>query len=254
MELLAAIDLRAGAAVRLVQGDFDRQSDYGDPVTLAHRFLDDGARWLHVVDLDAARTGVRENQATVEAIAAAASGRSAHIEASGGIRSGDDVEVLLRLGVDRVVLGTTAVEDPAAAVEWARLRPGAVGVGLDYRRHPGGMLEAASRGWTEGSGRGVLEVLDAIAEAPFGAVVVTAIDRDGTLGGPDLQGLQAILDATRLPVVASGGVGSVADLRSLSELRGEGSGRRLLGAVVGKALVDGRLSVAEGRAACEPSG
>jgi len=253
MELLPAVDMRAGKAVRLVQGDFERQSDYGDPVLLARRFLDDGAQWLHVVDLDAARTGTRENQGILEAIVGEAAGRSARIEASGGVRSADDVEALLGVGIDRVVLGTTAVEDPALAVECARLRPGAVAVGLDYRRHPDGMLEAASRGWTQGSGHDVTELLDALCTASLAAVIATAIDRDGTLGGPDLEGLSAILDATTHPVIASGGVGSAADLRSLAGLRGEASGRRLGGVVVGRALVDGRLSVAEGRAACAPS-
>ncbi|MGH9089281.1 MAG: HisA/HisF-related TIM barrel protein, partial [Acidimicrobiales bacterium] len=129
-----------------------------------------------------------------------------------------------------------------------------VAVGLDYRRRPDGSLEAAARGWLEGSGRTVGEVLAAVEGAPLGAVVVTAIERDGTLAGPDLEGLGAVLDLTALPVVASGGVGSVDHLRALAALRSPATGRALAGAVVGRALVDGSIDPEEAIAACAPSG
>ena len=258
MDLLPAIDLRDGGAVRLVQGDFDRQADYGDPLALARGFLAAGATWLHVVDLDAARTGDPVNRPTVKAIAAEAARYGARVQTGGGVRTAEDVDELLAAGVHRVVLGTAAVEDPSLAQKAAAAHPGAVAVGLDYRRRDDGALEAASRGWLEGSGRTVAELLAALAGAPLGAVVVTAIDRDGTLAGPDTDGLAAVLGSTALPVVASGGVGSAADLRVLAALRAgpgpEAGEAALAGAIVGKALVDGRVTVEEALAACVPSG
>lgn len=254
MELLPAIDLRDGGAVRLVQGDFERQSDYGDPLELARRWVAAGARWLHVVDLDAARTGEPVNRDVVVAVAAEAAGAGVRVQTGGGVRSVADVEELLAAGLARVVLGTAALEDPSLATGCARRHPGSVAVGLDYRRRPDGGLEAAARGWLEGTGRTVGDLLGELAGAPLGAVVVTAIERDGTLAGPDVEGLAAVLDATELPVVASGGVGSAGDLRALAALRSPAAGRSLLGAVVGKALVDGRVGLEEAIAACAPSG
>lgn len=258
MDLFPAIDLRDGGAVRLVQGDFDRQSDYGDPLALARSFVEQGARWLHVVDLDGARTGEPVNRPTVTAIAAAAHAAGVRVQTGGGVRTAADVDELLAAGVDRVVLGTAALADPALAVALARRHPGAVAVGLDYRRRDDGQLEAASRGWLEGSGRTVDEVLAALDGAPLGAVVVTAIERDGTLAGPDVDGLSRVLRSTALPVVASGGVGQADDLRSLAALTvavaAEDGPRRLTGAIVGKALVDGRVTMEEALAACVPSG
>lgn len=254
MELLPAIDLIDGGAVRLVQGDFERQSDYGDPVALARRYACAGAGWVHVVDLDAARTGEPANRAVVTAIATELASAGVRVQAGGGVRTAEDVDELLAGGVARVVLGTAALEDPAKAADAARRHAGAVAVGLDYRRRPDGSLEAAARGWLKGSGRTVGEVLAALEETPVAAVVVTAIERDGTLTGPDTEGLAAVLDATVIPVVASGGVGSVADLRALAELSSPGTGRTLAGAVVGRALVDGRVDLEEAIAACAPSG
>jgi phosphoribosylformimino-5-aminoimidazole carboxamide ribotide isomerase len=253
MELLAAIDLVAGGAVRLVQGDFGRQTDYGDPAAVAGRYIDAGARWLHLVDLDAARTGEPRNRPVVAGLAAAAGARGVRVQAGGGVRTAEDVEDLLAAGVDRVVLGTAALEDPAVVADCARRHPGSVGVGLDYRRGDDGSLITASRGWLESSGRTVADALGALDGAPLAAVVLTAIDRDGTLSGPDLDGLVAVLDTTATPVVASGGVSSAQDLRALAALRSSG-GRPLEGVVVGRALLDGRIELEEAIAACAPSG
>lgn len=254
MELLPAVDLLGGGAVRLVQGDFDRRSDYGDPMDLARRYAAAGARWVHVVDLDAARTGDPANRELVIAIAQELHADGVRVQAGGGVRTDADVAELLRGGVARVVLGTAALEDPGLAAEVAETHPGAVALGLDYRRRPDGSLEAAARGWLEGSGRTVAEVLADLQRAPLGAVVVTAIERDGTLSGPDLEGLAAVLDETAIPVVASGGVASADDLRALAALRSPFTGRTLEGAVVGRALVDGRLEVEEAIAACARCG
>ena len=255
MELLAAIDLRGATAVRLVQGDFGREERYGDPLDLARRFVEGGRAWLHVVDLDAARTGKPANRPIVVEIAARA---GVPVQTGGGVRSPDDVDELLGAGVARVVLGTAALEDPDLAVGLAARHPGRVALGLDYRRRADGALEAASRGWTAGSGRTVAELLGRVDRSDLAAVVVTAIERDGTLSGPDLDGLAAVLGLTALPVLASGGVGSVADLGALARLEVEGGpglpARRLAGVVVGKALVDGRVRLDEGIAACATSG
>ncbi|MGC8463001.1 MAG: HisA/HisF-related TIM barrel protein [Acidimicrobiales bacterium] len=270
MDLYCAIDVRAGAAVRLTQGDFGRQQTYGDPLDLARRFVAGGAPWLHVVDLDAAREGRPVNREVVLSIAGAV---DVPVQSGGGVRSADDVEELLAGGVARVVMGTTALERPEVLRAAAERHPGRVALGLDYRVGVDGSAEVAVHGWERGSGRRMAEVVASFAGSPLGAVVATGIDRDGTLEGPDLAGLAAVLGATDLPVIASGGVGSVADLASLASLvvetglpaapggqpgspsgsPGDGS-RRLAGVVVGKALVEGRLDVAEGVRACAPSG
>ncbi len=253
MDLLPAIDLVDGLAVRLVQGDFDRSTTYGDPQEVAERYLDAGARWVHVVDLDAARTGRPTNHRAVASLVELATNRGVAVQVGGGVRTDAAVDGWLAAGVTRVVLGTAALEDPELARRAASRHPGRVALGLDYRRRPDGLLEAAARGWLEGSGRTVDEVLRALAGVPLGAVVVTAIDRDGTLAGPDLDGLRHVLDGTELPVVASGGVGALADVDALAALRGPATGRALAGAVVGRALVDGRVDLEEAMASCAPS-
>jgi phosphoribosylformimino-5-aminoimidazole carboxamide ribotide isomerase len=250
MDLYPAIDIRDGGAVRLTQGDFDRQSDYGDPVALAARFIAGGAPWLHVVDLDAARTGVPVNRATVLAIARAS---AVPVETGGGVRTLDDVAELLDGGVSRVVLGTAALEDPGLVRRATAAHPGQVAIGLDYRTTGDGRTEVAVRGWEQGSGRTVGEVLAEVAGAGLAAVVATSIERDGTLTGPDLEGLRAVLASTEVPVIASGGIATVADVEELARMVVDdpGSGSRgLAGAISGKALVDGRMTVEEAVAAC----
>ncbi len=259
MDLYPAIDIRDGSAVRLVQGDFDRQSEYGDPVALATRFAAAGAPWLHVVDLDGARTGRPVNRSTVLAITGAV---RVPVEAGGGVRSEADVEELLDGGVNRVIFGTAALEDPDLVRTAAARFPGRVVLGLDYRLDAEGCAEVAVRGWERGSGRTVSETLAEVGDVELAAVIVTAIERDGMLSGPDLEGLQAVLLATGIPVIASGGVGSVSDIEALAALvvqvgepgsPGDGGERRLSGAITGRALVDGRMSVEEGVAACARS-
>jgi len=257
MDLYPAVDIRGGGAVRLSQGDFDRETSYGDPVTLARHFEAGGAPWLHVVDLDAAREGRPVNRPLVLAIAGAV---QIPIETGGGVRTEEDVEELLAGGVRRVVLGTAALEDPTLARSLASRHPGRVAAGVDYRRAQGGGTEVAVRGWEKGTGRSVADVLGELDGAGLAAVVVTAIDRDGMLGGPDLEGLRDVLGATTIPVIASGGIGSAADVVALAALVGPdpgapdgGTPRRLAGAITGRALVDGRMTVEEGVAACAPS-
>jgi len=249
VDLYPAIDIRDGTAVRLSQGDFDRQSEYGDPVELARAFAQSGAPWLHVVDLDAARTGDPVNRATVLAVAAAV---DIPVQSGGGVRSDRDIDALLAGGVARVILGSAVLDDPGLAVRAAERHPGRIAVGLDYRVDADGRAEVAIRGWEQPGGRTVAELLDELAGVGLAAVIVTAIERDGMLSGPDLIGLTAVLEVTALPVIASGGVGSVADIRALADLSvaaGDGR-RRLSGAITGRALVEGRLTVEAGVAAC----
>jgi phosphoribosylformimino-5-aminoimidazole carboxamide ribotide isomerase len=237
VDLYPAIDLLGGRVVQLRQGDYDRATDYGgDPAAVAESFVEQGARWVHVVDLDAARSGEPGNRGAVEAIVTAATG--ARVEVGGGVCDEADAEALLGAGAARVVLGTAAVADPPLVGRLAARYPGGVAVGLDARDG-----EVAVRGWTAGSGISVLDLVHRFAGDGVGAFVVTDISRDGTLGGPDMRGVASVLEATDVPVVASGGVGSLDDLRALAEL--EVGGRRLAGAIVGTAIHDGRFSVAQ---------
>jgi len=236
VELYPAIDLRAGRCVRLWQGDFGKETVYGtDPVAVAERFVAAGARWLHVVDLDAAR-GEGSNLDTVLAIAAAV---PAQLQTGGGVRDA----ALLVAGVDRIVLGSLAVANRVYAAELIAEYPGRVAVGLDHRDG-----EVRVRGWEE---RGDARLLDAVRWPEFSgaaAFIVTDIGRDGTLAGPDLDGLASVLEITATDVIASGGVSSLADLEALTSL--EAGGRRLAGVIVGRALYEGNFTVEEAMAAC----
>ena len=246
MELYPAIDLLEGAAVRLVQGDFARRRVYGDPLALAKAYTRAGATWVHVVDLDAARSGSPVNRALVLEIVRTAGVR---IQAGGGVRTEEDAAGLLDHGVARVVLGTAAQESPEIVDRLADRYPGKVAVGLD---HTGSGARVAVSGWERSGGTTLRQALDRVARTDLGAVVVTAIERDGTLEGPDLEGLRAVLGWTPHPVIASGGVRSTADLGALAALHA--GGRSLAGAIVGTALAEGTLDLEEAIAACAPSG
>ncbi len=238
MDLYPAIDIRAGRCVRLHQGDYGQETVYGDdPVAQAVAFAEAGATWIHVVDLDAARSGTPENRAVVESIASAV---DVPVQTGGGVRSVEAAEILYDSGVERVVIGTAALTDPGLVSTLATYHR--VAVGLDARSG-----EVATDGWLRGSGRSVLDVARSFEDAGVDAFVVTDIARDGTLEGPDLAGLSDMLAATPVDVIASGGVGSIDDLRALSAL--ESCGRHLSGVIAGKAIYEGRVSVAEAVAA-----
>ena len=232
MLLFPAIDLRGGRCVRLYQGDFAAETVYAeDPGEVAAAFAADGAQWLHVVDLDAARTGELANLAQVGAIVAAA---GLPVQYGGGVRSVDAAAQLADVGAARVVVGTAALENPSLVAEIAARQP--VALGLDVRGR-----EVAVRGWRAAGGRNLAEVL---AGAPGAeAAVVTQISADGTLGGPDMELLAEALAATEIPVIASGGVGSLEDLLRLADLRA--GGRALAGAIVGRAIYERTVDLAE---------
>jgi len=239
-DLYPSIDLRGGQVVRLQRGDFAAETVYGDdPVRVARAFATAGTQWIHVVDLDAARTGERVNLAAVEAICAAVPCR---VQASGGVRSVEAGGDLLAAGAARVVIGTGAIERPELVDELATLHPGKIAVGLDARGR-----EVAVRGWIDSTGEDLLEVAEQLETSGASALVVTEIGRDGTMAGPDLGQLGAVLMATALPVIASGGVGALEDLVALRGLRA--SGRALAGAIVGRAIYEGRFGVEEALAA-----
>ena len=228
IELYPAIDLRSGRVVRLRHGDYATETVYGhDPVAVATAFADAGAGWIHVVDLDAARSGEAVNRAVVTAVAAAVAGR-ARVQTGGGVRSLDDARALADAGIARVVMGSAAVAEPALVDRVAAVMP--VAVGLDHRD---GRL--AVHGWTELSATTVAQALERFAAAE--AFVVTAIERDGVLAGPDVDGLTeaALLAPGR--VIASGGVAGLDDIGALAGVPG------LHGVITGTALYEGRFSV-----------
>lgn len=236
VDLYPAIDLRGGRVVRLTKGDYDAETVYGDdPVEVAEAFVAAGAPWVHVVDLDAARTGDPVNRTVVARIAAAIGGE-ARLQNGGGVRTADDARALADAGVDRVVMGSAAVSDPDLVAVVSEIVP--VAVGLDHRDG-----ELAVHGWTEGSG---VRLDDALGRFPTAAAfVVTDIARDGMLAGPDVDGLVAAVAATSIPVVASGGVSSVDDVVALARIPGLG------GIITGKAIYEGRFTVAEAVAALQ---
>ncbi|HEY8544829.1 MAG TPA: 1-(5-phosphoribosyl)-5-[(5-phosphoribosylamino)methylideneamino]imidazole-4-carboxamide isomerase [Acidimicrobiales bacterium] len=238
MELFPAIDLLGGRCVRLYQGDYERSQVYGDdPVAQARGFAAEGAPWIHVVDLDAARTGSPENRSLIAAIAAAV---DVPVQTGGGVRDDAAADALFAAGVRRVVVGTKALDDPNWVRRLAARHPGQVAVGLDARGR-----DVAVRGWTEASGRDLVDVARSFEDAGVAALVVTEIGRDGTLEGPALDQLAAVLEAVTIDVVASGGVGTLDDLRALAALRVGEQGRRPTGAIVGRALYEGAFTVAE---------
>jgi phosphoribosylformimino-5-aminoimidazole carboxamide ribotide isomerase len=234
MDLYPAIDLRGGRVVRLLRGDYDEEMVYGDdPVAVASAFADAGATWVHVVDLDAARTGQRWNHDVIAAVAEALTGR-ARLQVGGGVRAARDAAALADLGVARVVMGSAAVRQPALVTDVAAILP--VAVGLDHRAG-----ELAVDGWMAGAGIRVDTVLERYPDAA--AFVVTDISRDGTLDGPDLAGLAVLAGRSPVPIIASGGVGSLADLRRLAGIAA------LAGVITGRALYEGRFDVGAALAA-----
>ncbi|MYA86756.1 MAG: 1-(5-phosphoribosyl)-5-[(5-phosphoribosylamino)methylideneamino]imidazole-4-carboxamide isomerase [Acidimicrobiaceae bacterium] len=244
MQLFAAVDIRNGRCVRLRQGDYDAETVYDtDPVARAVELASQGAGWIHVVDLDGARSGHPDNAAVVTAIAGAV---DVPVQAGGGVRTAATAEAWFAAGVERVVLGTAALRDPELVRGLARSHR--IAVGLDARAG-----DVATDGWLQGSGQSVLDVARSFAADGVDAFVVTDISRDGTLEGPDVDGLTSVLDAVSVDVIASGGVGQIGDLTALAGLEGR-AGRRLSGVIVGTALYEGRFTVVEAVAALAGSG
>jgi len=225
--------------VRLVQGDFDRETLYGDePAVVARSFIAQGARWLHVVDLDGAREGTPAQLTTIAAVAATATD-GARCEVAGGLRSAQSVDAALAAGAARVVVGTAALRDPSFAGGLVRrLGTDRIAVAIDVRDG-----QAVGDAWRPGAaGHPVETIIERLGDAGVGTFEVTAVDRDGLLGGPDLELLERIVRLGRGEVIASAGIGTLADLLAVRDLG-------CAGAIVGRALYEGRFTVAEAIAA-----
>jgi phosphoribosylformimino-5-aminoimidazole carboxamide ribotide isomerase len=237
MDVIPAIDLVDGRVVRLVQGRFDASTDFGaDAEALADRFAAAGARWLHVIDLDAARTGERSAQHRVllDRLVARKRGK---LQVGGGFRTAESVEEALSSGVDRVLLGTLALRDPEAFAALVARHGDRICLTADS-------LEGSARvaGWLEDSGEPTVALVRRLSEEGVGAFLVTAIDRDGTLAGPDLRLLEAVRAATDGIVLASGGIGSADDVRRVAEAGCDG-------VVIGRAFLAGTLELPDALAA-----
>ncbi len=232
MEIIPAIDLRGGRVVRLIQGDPSRETQYAeDAAAVARGWERRGAPRLHLVDLDGALAGSPGNQRTLREIL-----RAIHIPAQvgGGLRTLDAVQAILDLGAAVAVVGTAAIRDPIFLEDACRRFPGRVALGLDARS---GVL--ATSGWTEATTVQATELARKTSRLPLAAIIYTDIQRDGMLQGPDLQGLSALADSTQIPVIASGGIASTRDIHALKAV----APGRIVGAIVGKALYDGRLTL-----------
>jgi phosphoribosylformimino-5-aminoimidazole carboxamide ribotide isomerase len=232
MTVYPAIDLRGGRCVRLVQGAFERETVYGDdPVAMARRWAGCGARWLHVVDLDGARAGRPVQADLVRAVCGAV---GIPVQVGGGLRDEAAVAAVLAAGAARAVIGTVAVTDPARCRAICAAHPGRVVVGLDARD---GVVRVA--GWTEAGGGEPAAIARRVAADGAVAIVYTDIARDGTEAGPDVEGTRAVARAAGIPVVASGGIGTLEHVRRVAALAGDG----VAGVIVGRALYSGAVSL-----------
>jgi phosphoribosylformimino-5-aminoimidazole carboxamide ribotide isomerase len=231
MDILPAIDLRDGKCVRLIQGQYDRQITYkDDPVAQAQEFYDAGAQWLHLVDLDGAKEGYPVNAEVVGRIAASTSMK---VELGGGIRDEKTIEQMLGLGLERVILGTKAIEDFEWFSQMAFHFPGRLVLGLDAR---GSTL--AKHGWIQEGGQDLITFAQKAAALPIAAIIYTDISKDGMLAGPNLQRTQQLIEAVAVPVIASGGVTTIQDVKSTKSIGAAG-------AIIGRSLYEGTIDLKE---------
>ncbi len=232
MLILPAIDLKGGKCVRLLRGDFGAETVYGDdPVAMGRRWVEEGAQYLHVVDLDAALSGAPVNG---EAIAALCGALPVPVQVGGGIRTVERAARLLELGAARVIFGTAALEQPAVVAEACRRFPGRVAIGIDAR---GGQV--AVKGWVETSALTALELARRFAGVGVACIIYTDIERDGTQQGVNVAATRALAEGAGIPIIASGGVGSLADIAALLPCAAAG----IAGVIVGRALYTGAVSL-----------
>lgn len=230
LELLPAVDVADGKAVRLTQGEAGSETDYGSPLEAAQTWIDAGAEWIHLVDLDAA-FGRGDNRKIIQEVVDACKG--VKIELSGGIRDDASLEAALSAGATRVNLGTAALENPDWTEQVIAKYGQQIAVGLDVRG-----TTLAARGWTQEGGE-LFDVLDRLEGAGCARYVVTDVTKDGTLKGPNLELLKQVMEKTNKPVVASGGISTLEDIKALCELVPLG----LEGAILGKALYAKRFTL-----------
>jgi phosphoribosylformimino-5-aminoimidazole carboxamide ribotide isomerase len=237
MYIIPAIDLRDGKCVRLIQGQYDRQINYRDnPVEQAQEFSSDGAKWLHIVDLDGAKLGRPVNTDTISAIAALG---ILNIEVGGGLRDEASIKQLLDIGVNRVIIGTKAVQDFKWFSEMAQKFSGKIVLGLDAKGS-----KVATHGWTQDSSLTILEFAAEAAKLPLAAIIYTDIAKDGMMSGPNFERTKALVEAVDVPVVASGGVNTVEDIKKLTEFSPEA-------AIIGRSLYEGTLKLTDAIEAAE---
>ena len=233
-EVVPAVDVQEGQVVQLVGGERGTGRRYGDPVEAAERWIEAGARTLHLVDLDGAFEGERANAPAIERVVEAV-GDDAGVQVGGGIRAPEDARSLLDSGVDRVILGTAAVEEPRIVAEISDTNPGSVLVSLDAR---GG--EVVVSGWTEGTGLDPAEAATRYEDLGAGGILFTDVDVEGRLEGVRTDPVRRVVEAVSIPVVASGGVATLEDVRALKRAGAAA-------AVVGTALYEGRFTLREAR-------
>lgn len=228
MQIWPAIDLRGGKCVRLRQGDYARETVYGDPAEMAQRWLDKGADCLHLVDLDGARDGNNANLEAVKAILAVA---KVPCQLGGGVRDEARIQMLLDLGLSRLVVGTKALKEPNWFREMCRKFPGKLALGIDARD---GMV--ATDGWLETSKTDAVSMAKDFEGEPLAAIIYTDISRDGMLSGPNVPAMELMQKAVKIPVLASGGVAVVGDIVALKKAG-------MPGAIVGRSLYEGTLTL-----------
>jgi len=231
MYIIPAIDLRDGKCVRLIQGQYDRQINYdNDPVEQARAFSSAGAQWLHIVDLDGAKIGRPVNTATISAIAELG---ILNIEIGGGLRDETSIQQLLDMGAKRVIIGTKAVNDFEWFSEMAEKFSGKIALGLDAKGS-----KVATHGWTQDSSQTVLEFAAEAAKLPLAAIIYTDISKDGMMTGPNFERTKALVEAVNVPVIASGGVNTIEDIKQLAQFNPEA-------AIIGRSLYEGTLKLAD---------
>lgn len=237
MQIWPAIDLRGGKCVRLMQGDYGRETVFGDnPAAMARRWVSEGAKYLHIVDLDGARDGQTGNR---DAIAAISLAIDIPCEVGGGIRDEAAISDLLSLGLTRLVIGTKALKDPAWFAAMCAAYPDRLAVGIDARDG-----RVATDGWLQDSGTSAVELAQQLADLPIAAIIYTDIAKDGMLAGPNLEAMAEMRRAVRVPVIASGGVTTADDVRRLTATG-------VAGCIIGRSLYEGKLTLAEALAAAE---
>ncbi len=231
MYIIPAIDLRNGKCVRLIQGDYHRQITYhDDPVKQAKEFSSAGAQWLHIVDLDGAKVGKPVNTDTISAIAALG---QLKIEVGGGLRDEASIKQLLNMGTERVIIGTKAVSDFEWFGEMAEKFSGKIVLGLDARGS-----KVATHAWMKENSQHLLEFATEAAKLPLAAIIYTDITRDGMMSGPNLERTKALTEVVQVPVIASGGVREIADIKKLAKLGIEA-------VIIGRALYEGTLKLSD---------
>jgi len=231
MYIIPAIDLRDGKCVRLIQGKYDRQITYhDDPVKQAKEFISAGAEWLHIVDLDGAKLGRPVNTDTISAIAAL---RQLKIEVGGGLRDEASIKQLLDIGVERVIIGTKAVSDFEWFSRMAKRFSGKIVLGLDARGS-----NVATHGWTQKSPRKLLDFAVESARLPIAAIIYTDIAKDGMMTGPNLERTKTLIEIVTVPVIASGGVSKINDIKELAKLGAAA-------VIIGRSLYEGTLNLSD---------